>query len=394
MSMEEYYLSELQKAEGMGLKRSLREISPCSARTCFLKGVDGECLDFSSNNYLGIADHPRLKEEAIKWTNKLGTGSKASRLVTGTFPEYEELERRIAEWKGTEAAMIIGSGYMANVGAIAALADRKTVILADKFNHASLNAGVMLSGARFLRYAHNSTESLKKLALPYTEEPAQGRKKIIIVTDTVFSMDGDIADIKAAAECAKKINALLYLDDAHATGVFGKKGEGLATGESVDIAMGTFSKGMGCYGAYIACSSVMRDFLLNRCGSFVYTTAPPPSVYGAISASLDLIQSDEYCVKRKQLLKSSRELAEAIRDIGYNTGKTETPIIPIIVGESSESLRIAQFLLSKNILAIPIRPPTVPKGTARLRVSLNAEHTEEDKNRLLDALKEASAAGI
>jgi 8-amino-7-oxononanoate synthase len=408
-SPEDRFVKYLEEAEAAELKRQLREINPISARECLVEGINKSCIDFSSNNYLGIADHPKLKEEAVRWTLLLGTGSKASRLVSGTFPEYTDLERRIAEWKGSEDALILGSGYMANTGIIPAVAERKSVIFADKLNHASLNAGCNLSGAKFLRYGHNDLADLEKKVENFHQkrlakstgdsynsisDSASKKAELLIVSDTVFSMDGDVADIEKLANFAKKSGALLYLDDAHATGIFGEKGEGLAHGKNANLAMGTFSKAMGCYGAYVACSKAMKEYLVNRCGSFVYTTALPPGVYGSISAAVELVQTLEFCEIRKKLLERSALLAKEIRGLGFDTGRTDTPIIPVVIGDTEETLRISQSLLDNNIFAVPIRPPTVPKGSARLRVSLNAAHTEEDIERLLNALQKAKHQGL
>lgn len=373
----------LADAEAAGLKRKLKKITPISARECLLAGLDKPILDFSSNNYLGIADHPKLKEEAICWTEKFGTGSKASRLISGTLPEYIELEEKIAAWKGYSAAIIIGSGYMANTGIIPAIAGRKSAIFADRLNHASLNAGCQLSGAKLIRYPHKDL----KILLDKLQNSENDDK--IIVADTVFSMDGDVIDVNQIAKLAKDNNAILYLDDAHATGIFSDNGSGLAHDGNADIAMGTFSKAMGAYGAYAACSKAMKEYLVNRCGSFIYTTALPPGVYGAISAAVELVQTREFCEIRKCLLEKSANFAAEVMNLGYDTGKTATPIVPIIVGDSEEALRISQLMLDEGILAIAIRPPTVPKGTARLRISINAAHTEQDINRLLDCLKKA-----
>ena len=371
----------LKEAEAAGLKRTLRRVTPISARECLLEESVAPVIDFSSNNYLGIADHPKLKEESIRWTEKFGTGSKASRLVSGTLPEYIELEEKIAAWKGYDAAMIIGSGYMANTGIIPALADRKSAIFADKLNHASLNAGCKLAEAKFLRYTHNDFDTLDRQLQQSTANDK------IIISDTVFSMDGDIADMIQLAKFAKAYNAMLYLDDAHATGLFGERSEGLAHNQNADIAMGTFSKAMGCYGAYAACSEEIKEYLINRCGSFIYTTALPPGVYGAISAVVDLVQTPEFCEIRRKLLEKSANFAKEIRNLGFETGNTGTPIVPIIIGDTDKTLRMSQRLLEKGFFAVPIRPPTVPKGTARLRISLNAAHTDEDIERLLEAMR-------
>lgn len=370
----------LAEAEAAGLKRTLRQVRPVSARECLLAGDLVPLIDFSSNNYLGIADHPKLKEASISWTEKYGTGSKASRLVCGTLPEYIELEEKIATWKGYEAAMIIGSGYMANTGIIPAIAGRKSAIFADKLNHASINAGCQLSGARFIRCPHNDLNALAD-KLQQTDNDDK-----IIVADTVFSMDGDIIDVDKIAKIAKNNKALLYLDDAHATGLFCENGSGLAHGENADIAMGTFSKAMGCYGAYAACSKAMREYLINRCGSFIYTTALPPGTYGAISAAVDLVQTPEFCEIRSNLLAKSANFAKEVRKLGFDTGNTATSIVPVIIGDTEETLRISQWLLDKRMLAVAIRPPTVPKGSARLRISINAAHTDDDINKLLECL--------
>jgi len=371
----------LKKADAGNLRRKLRPVAPVSARECIVDGR--KCIDFSSNNYLALSDHPKLKEAAVRWTNLYGAGSKGSRLVTGTFPPYMELERKIAAWKGSEASLVIGSGFLANIGAISAVADRDSAIFADKLNHASLNSGAQLSGAGFRRYRHLDLKHLE--ALMHNDSPSRR----IIISDTVFSMDGDLADVQALKKISHEHGAMLYLDDAHATGVFGCKGEGLASGAGDSfISMGTFSKAMGSYGAYVACSEEMKEYLVNRCGTFVFSTALPPAAYGAIDAAVDLVQSQEYCEIRRNLLVKSAKLAEEIRWIGFDTGNTATPIIPVIAGDPEKVLRISRNLLEKGMLVVAIRPPTVPKGSARLRLSLNSAHTDSDISRLLEALEE------
>ncbi len=379
--MKNFVNDYLTYAESENLRRRLRAVTPVSARECIADGR--RCIDFSSNNYLAIADHPKLKEQAVRWTNLYGAGSKASRLVTGTFAPYLELERKIAVWKKSEAALIIGSGFLANIGAISAVADRSSEVFADKLNHASLNSGVQLSGAEFRRYRHRDFRHLEELL---KKEPAERK---IIISDTVFSMDGDIADVEALKKISRKHGAMLYLDDAHATGIFGERGEGLADGAGeLNISMGTFSKALGAYGAYVACSEEMKEYLVNKCGTFVFSTALPPAAYGAIDAAVDLVQTKEYCEVRKALMAKSANFAKEVRRLGFDAGDTASPIIPVIVGESDKVLRISQKLFEKGFLVVAIRHPTVPKGTARLRISLNSAHTEEDLNRLLEALQD------
>ncbi|MFA6291678.1 MAG: 8-amino-7-oxononanoate synthase [Victivallales bacterium] len=369
----------LDDAEKNGNRRRLRPIVPVSGRECIVDGR--KCIDFSSNNYLALAGHPKLVEETIKWTKSYGAGSGASRLVTGTFEPYLEVERKIAAWKKTEASMILGSGFLANTGAIPALADRNSSLFADKLNHASLNSGALLSGAEFKRYGHLDYRHLEG----FIHNDPSPRK--IIVSDTVFSMDGDLADIEKLRRIARAHGSILYLDDAHATGVFGDRGEGLAHAETdADVLMGTFSKALGAYGAYIACSAEMKEYFVNKCSSFIFSTALPPGVYGSISAAVDIVQTAEFCEIRKALHAKSAKLVCELRRMGFDTGNTASPIIPVILGDSGRVVKFSRQLLEKGILAVAIRPPTVPKDSARLRISLNAAHTEEDISRLLDAL--------
>ncbi len=364
------FLTEADKKQE---KRILRNITHLSPRESILNGQ--KVLNFSSNDYLGLSFHPKVIERAIEWSNKFGAGSAASRLVTGTNPAYTKLETQITQWKGFESALILGSGYMANLGIIPALSNKKTVIFADKLNHASLNSGCQLSLAKFVRYNHNDLNHLQKLIDKY-----ENYQKLII-SDTIFSMDGDIAQLAKLAQLAKKNNAYLYLDDAHASGIFGEKGKGLAT--DCDFAMGTFSKALGSYGAYIACSSDIKEYLINRCSSFIYTTALPPSVYGSISAAIELIQTNEFCTIRKELQKKSEYVVYELNKMGFNTGKTLSPIIPIIMKESNEVLKFSEKLLNNDILGVSIRPPTVPVGAARVRLTINATHTKDDIDKLL-----------
>jgi 8-amino-7-oxononanoate synthase len=210
---------------------------------------------------------------------------------------------------------------------------------------------------------------------------------VLIVSDTVFSMDGDIANVGELAKFARKNGALLYLDDAHATGLFGENGEGLAKPSDADVVMGTFSKGMGAYGAYAVCSKTLRDYFVNKCASFIYSTAPPPAVCGAISAAVKLVQTVEFCEIRKQLAMTTKWFVREIRELGFDTGKSATSIVPIIVGDTSQTVSLSRFFLENGILAVAIRPPTVPVGTARLRLSINASHTKEDLMKVLELLK-------
>jgi 8-amino-7-oxononanoate synthase len=364
----------LEEREKSGTFRSLREVTPISASRCEFRG--NVYVNFSSNDYLALSKHPRIVEESLAWTEKFGASSSASRLVCGTIPECVGIEMEIARWKGFEKAIILGSGYLANCGAISALAGRKSAIFADKLNHASLNAGCIQSGADFKRFAHLDYENLGRFL-----RNSQSEEKLI-VSDTVFSMDGDMADIEKLYELSEKYNAILYLDDAHATGVFGSRGEGssldFADDKSRIVAMGTFSKGMGAYGAYLAGSEKIIAFFINACQSFIYSTALPPAAYGAIKAGLELVQSAEIRLSAKKLIEKSSRFVSDLRVKGFNCGNTGTQIIPLIFGDSMRVAGISEKLLGDGILAIPIRPPTVPEGGARIRLSFNAGHEDGD----------------
>lgn len=371
----------LASVRGMGMLRGLTPMAPLSGREVVVNGRTA--LNFSSNNYMGIADHPALKAASLEWSERYGSGSGASRLVTGTLPEHLEVEERLATWKKAEAALVVGAGYMANVGCIAALADRDTTIFADKLNHASLNDGCVLSRAELKRYRHNDPAHLAKLLAECPNE----RK--LIVSDTVFSMDGDVADLPALRELSLKHRAFLYLDDAHASGVLGPDGSGLANGRNCELAMGTFSKALGSYGAYLACSRQTCDYLVNRCGSFIYTTALPPAVWGSVDAAIKLLSSPDMIPVREAYLARTAKLAAALRSDGFDLGTSSTPILPVIVGEAEAAKRLSAALLERGVLGMPIRPPTVPKGSSRLRLTVTAAHTDADLALLRQALLEA-----
>ena len=369
----------LDEAAAAGLKRSLREMVPLSARE--IAGDGKTYLNFSSNDYLGLSFHPALQEEAIRWMEKYGSGSGASRLVTGTSDAILELEARIAVWKKAEAALLLGAGYMANASLIAALADRKTVIFADKLNHASLNAGCQLSGAEFVRYRHNDFTHLEEMLARHAEANVK-----IIVSDTVFSMDGDVASPEELRRIAAAHDCLLYLDDAHATGVLGEHGAGLSGGGLAHLTMSTFSKAMGSYGACAIGSKTMKEYLVNHCGAFIFSTALPPAVYGAISAAVRLMNTPEADQMRAELHRRVAWLRGELQQAGLDTGHSTTQIIPVLAGETATALEWSRKLQDDGILAVAIRPPTVPKGTARLRISLNAAHTDADVERLRAAV--------
>lgn len=340
---------------------------------------DGQGLtDFSSNDYLGLSAHGLLAQRAAEWALTYGAGAGASRLVTGTRPIHLAVEEKIARFKGAEAALLFPSGWHCNAAVLAALlrAAPDTLLFTDRLIHGSLHAGA--AGHRQIRFRHNDLAHLEELLTHH-----QGEAKII-VTESVFSMDGDRADLPALTALAKAHEAFLYVDEAHASGVLGPHGKGLSAGLGVDLVMGTFSKALGCFGAYVAGSRVLIDYLLSACGGFIFSTAPPPAMLGAIDAALDLVPGMDGA--RAVLEGHGQALRERLHAQGIDTAHSSTQIVPVIVGEAQDTLALADTLARQGMLAVAIRPPTVPRGTSRLRVALHANHTAADIDRLASAI--------
>ncbi len=363
-----------------GRLRTLRAVRRVSPRECVIDGK--KLIDFSSNDYMGLSMRPELIRGAVEWTERFGTSCGASRLISGTSGACLELEEKIAAWKGFEGALILSSGYAANVGIVSALAGRGSAVFADKLNHASINTGCLLSQAEFRRYRHSDTGHLEKL-LAMSQIPEK-----LVASDTVFSMDGDLAPLSELFHLSREHGAMLFLDDAHGTGVTGVRGKGLASPENCDVALATFSKAMGAFGGCILCSRELREYFINVCSPFIFSTGMPPSTLGAISAAVDLIQTPEMEEARSHLHALSGIARDAIRSLGFDCGSSETMILPVIIGDATKTLEFSRRLYEKGILALAVRPPTVPDGTSRIRVSLNADHAREDVQRLIDALAE------
>jgi glycine C-acetyltransferase len=369
------FREELDGMREEGLFRSMRLVQGEESGRVIMDGR--EVLLLCSNDYLGLAGHPLLKEAAIRATERYGTGSGASRLVSGNMEPHAELEVRIASFKGTEAALIFNSGYAANTGIIPAIAGRGDVIFSDRLNHASIVDGALLSRARLVRYPHNDMAALKR-ALKETE--TSGRR--LIVSDGVFSMDGDLARLAELVTLKRESGALLMVDDAHGTGVLGARGRGsgelFRVMEGIDIHMGTFGKALGSFGAYSASSREIIDYLINRARSFIFSTALPPAVPSASIAALDLVESQEGTGLRNKLAENSIFFRSALQSSGFNTMGSETQIIPIFVGEAGRTMEFSRQLLQEGIFVQGIRPPTVPAGICRLRCTVMATHTKED----------------
>ncbi len=366
--------NELEDIRNRGLLRSTRLISGRQTARVTCNGHD--VLLLCSNNYLGLADHPVLAAASIAAIEQFGTSSGASRLVSGTMELHERLEAAVASFKKREAALLFNSGYAANTGIIPALVGRGDVVFSDRLNHASIVDGILLSGARLVRYPHNDFARLALLM----EKHAKGRS--LIVSDGVFSMDGDIAPLAELAELKRKHGALLMVDDAHGCGVLGEQGRGsaelLGVGGDVDIQMGTFGKALGSFGAYAAVSAEMRELLINRARSFIFSTSLPPSVLAASLAAVELVQTPEGDELRKQLCVNTRFFRDGLKEAGFRIPDGSTQIVPIIIGSAVTTMQFSDALLEEGLFAQGIRPPTVPEGTSRLRFTMMATHTHAD----------------
>lgn len=365
--------NELEQLERISQKRSLLKIEDAPFPWLNLQGH--HMLNLASNNYLGLAGDVRLAEAATKAINMYGSGSTASRLIIGNHPLYEEAESTLIKWKGMESGMILNSGYTANTGIISALMDRNGAIFSDKYNHASIVDGIVLSRAKFQRYRHCDLDHLEALL---KRCPSDKRK--LIVTDTVFSMDGDLAPLEGLVFLKEKYNAILMVDEAHSSGIFGEQGEGLVHAhnlqDKVDVQMGTFSKGLGSYGAYVVGSRWLIDFLMNKMRSFIFTTALPPSVLGSISVAIDIVRVEQ--IRRKQLMELSNYFRSSLKKLGFQIGTSETQIIPVIIGSNEQAMLFSRKLQEEGIAAIAVRPPTVPEGQARIRFTVMASHERKD----------------
>ncbi|QYO68328.1 8-amino-7-oxononanoate synthase [Leptolyngbya sp. 7M] len=338
-------------------------------------------LNFSSNDYLGLSKHPTLIAAAQQYTEQYGTGATASRLVSGTYEIHQNLEEKLALACGREAALLFNSGFQANSTILAALLDRQSLVLCDRYVHNSLLQGILASGARFKRYAHNDLHQLEAAL----QQAQQNYSRILIVTETVFSMDGDCSDLDGLIDLAERYDAILYLDDAHAVGVLGQAGMGLAAHRAgVDLVVGTFGKAFGAFGAFVTCSRKLCDYLINCCPGFIYTTALPPAVIGAIEAALLLMPTLES--ERQFLRQQSNRLRTELQALGYDTGASSSQIIPVLLGTEEKTLSLSRWLDKQGILATAIRPPTVAAGTARIRLALSSCHTPEHLDSLVAAI--------
>lgn len=376
---KQFFRARRQSLEDKAL---VREIPPVDQGACLHLEYGGQrLLNLASNNYLGWAGRRELARGAAKAAKRHGTGSGASRLVTGNYALLDELDAEAALFKGCEDAVTFGSGFAANMCAITVLADRSTVVFSDRLNHASIVDGIRLSGARHVRYRHNDLDHLGALM---RKNAGQGR--MLVVTDSVFSMDGDVADLEGLVRLCRDHGALLMVDDAHGTGVLGK-GRGLAhelgLAHEVDVHMSTFSKALGSYGGFIASSAEIIDQVRNFGRPFIFSTAVPPAVAGANLVALDMI--GEMRIKGPKLVEDCAVLREWLQGLGFETGDSQTQIIPIMMGSNDKALFAKEFLVGQGVYCAAIRPPTVPEGSARLRLSLRADMSKDDYRLLREA---------
>jgi 8-amino-7-oxononanoate synthase len=372
---------DLAALDALALRRRLRAVDTRQGATVRIDHL--EAINFSSNNYLGLATHPALVAAARESLACEGVGAGAARLIVGNLPSHRRLEQRLAAFHDAEAALLFPSGYQANVGVLSALAGPEDVILSDALNHASLIDGCRLSRARICVYRHRDTSHVSELLAT-----TPGRRRFV-VTDTIFSMDGDLAPLVELRRLADRHGAHLVVDEAHATGVLGRDGRGLtdAAGVRADVHIATLGKALGVAGAYVVGSRTLIDFLLHRARSFVFTTGTPPSLAAAACAALDICLSAEGATLRDALRTRTARFRDGLASIGLLAeGAGMTPIFPIGFGDERQAMAASEALLARGVFAQAIRPPTVPPGTARLRFALMATHSPHHLDQALDAL--------
>ncbi len=384
MSFFEQYINDsIDKLKNESLYREIKYID--SPQDSYVTIGDKRLLLLSSNNYMGLCNDNRLKDEAIMAIKEFGCGSGGSRLTTGSHRLYKDLEESIAEFKGKESALVFGSGYMANIGVITAIADSEWVIFSDELNHASIIDGCRLSRAKVIIYKHSDIEDLQeKITL-------HSRDKNIIITDGVFSMDGDIAPLREISEISKNHGKIVTIvDDAHGTGVLGESGGGvlehLGLEEEIDIQIGTLSKALGGEGGFVVGSKSLIEYLKNKSRNFIYTTALSPSSVATSLKSIEIIKGQDE--ERKELLEKSKWFKESLKGYGFDIIDSQTPIIPIIVGSSHKALEFSEELFKEGVYVQAIRPPTVKENTSRLRVTIMATHTMKDLEFAINKLEE------
>jgi len=373
---------ELEGLKEKGLFREMKLINSMQGPTVVIDNK--EVILLSSNNYLGLAGHPEVIKAQVRASEEFGAGSCASRLISGNMALHENLERKIADFKGTEDAILFPTGYMANVGTISALAGKGDLVVCDKLNHASIIDGVRLSKAMLRVYPHKNLERLESIL----KKESSYRKRFII-TDGVFSMDGDIAPLPELVRISRRFDAILMLDDAHATGVLGKTGKGtceyFGIREGIHIRMGTLSKALGNLGGFIAGPRTLIEYIRNKARPFIYSTALPPAIVGGCIKAIEIVEKDT--TLRERLWSNVRRFCDGLLGLNFNIMDTKTQIIPISTGDASSTMKASEFLLKRGIFAPGIRPPTVAKTNCRIRASVMAVHTDAHIARAIEAFR-------
>lgn len=376
----------LRKIKAAGLYRQMKYLQSPQSAHARLAGRD--ILMLSSNSYLGLCTDGRLKQAACDAIEQYGTGSGGSRLITGSYEIHKKLEEKVAAFKRTEAALIFNTGYMANVGAISAIADKNWVIFSDRLNHASIIDGCKLSGAEIVVYGHCDPDDLENKIKNYHNR--QG----LIITDSLFSVDGDIAPLPQLTDIARRHKMLVMIDEAHATGVLGKNGGGVAEyfglSEGIDVSVGTFSKALASEGGFVAGSCDLIDYLANRARSFIFSTALSPATIAVSLAALDIVQKESH--HRENLQAIAAWFRQELQTRGFAVTDSPAPIISMILGPPDLAMAFSGRLMEAGIFVSAIRPPTVPAGTSRLRINLMATHTKDDLSWALTEIEDAGRA--
>lgn len=381
-ALDQYVQAQLNELKEQGLYRKLRVLGGEQRPRAVIDGR--EVINLSSNNYLGLATHPKLREAAKAAIDQYGVGAGAVRTIIGTMEIHEELERKLAALKHTQAALVLQSGFTANAAALGPILNDGDLVISDELNHASIIDGIRLTKAARKVYKHNNMDDLERVL---TETKGQYRLTLI-VTDGVFSMDGDIAPLPRIAELAQHFDAATMVDDAHASGVLGPHGSGtvhhFGLADVWDISIGTLSKAIGAVGGYVACSQGHRALMEHRARPFLFSTAAPPSVTATCIAAIDLLQSDEGQQLIDRMWENARFFKQGLNELGFNTGISETPITPVIVGDGAKAMQFSDRLFASGVFAQGIAYPTVARDKGRVRTIVTAAHTRDDLNEALN----------
>ncbi len=383
----EYLEQELTEMKENGLFRNLVPLDSAQAATVTINGK--EVIQLSSNNYLGLTNHPRMKKTAVRAVEAYGAGTGSVRTIAGTFSMHEQFEKKLANFKHTEATLVLQSGFTANQAILSSLLTAEDVVISDELNHASIIDGIRLTKAARKIYKHVDMKSLETAL----KEAGDYRNRLV-VTDGVFSMDGNIAPLPEIVELAEKYEAIVMVDDAHASGVLGRNGRGTVDhfdlNGRVHIQVGTLSKAIGVLGGYIASTQAVRDYLIHKGRPFLFSTSHPPAVTAACSEAIDILLEEPERIDK--LWHNTKLFKDGLHQLGFQTGKSETPITPVLVGDGAKAHKLSDQLLSNGVFAQGIAFPTVPRDSARVRTIVTAEHTEEQLSRALTAFEKAGKA--